>query len=29
MRFGHKDHHNIWLEPEGYDSGMYEHVKSL
>ncbi|KJA15908.1 hypothetical protein HYPSUDRAFT_47967 [Hypholoma sublateritium FD-334 SS-4] len=22
MRFGHKDHHNIWLEPEGYDSDL-------
>jgi tRNA uridine 5-carboxymethylaminomethyl modification enzyme len=21
LRFGHKDHHTIWLEPEGYDSG--------
>lgn len=21
LRFGHKDHHTVWLEPEGYDSG--------
>lgn len=21
-RFGHKDSHTIWLEPEGYDSGV-------
>ena len=29
MRFGHKDHHNVWLEPEGYDSGMCKYVKFL
>ncbi|KAF6752712.1 glucose inhibited division protein A-domain-containing protein [Ephemerocybe angulata] len=22
LRFGHKDSHNIWLEPEGYDSNV-------
>ncbi|EKM76287.1 hypothetical protein AGABI1DRAFT_102390 [Agaricus bisporus var. burnettii JB137-S8] len=22
LRFGHKDHHTIWLEPEGYDSDV-------
>jgi tRNA U34 5-carboxymethylaminomethyl modifying enzyme MnmG/GidA len=22
MRFGHKAKHTVWLEPEGYDSGM-------
>lgn len=21
-RFGHKNNHTIWLEPEGYDSGV-------
>lgn len=23
MRFGHKDNHTVWLEPEGYDSGIF------
>ena len=23
MRFGHKDSHVVWLEPEGYESGRY------
>lgn len=22
LRFGHKDHHTVWLEPEGYDSNL-------
>ncbi|PPR05019.1 hypothetical protein CVT24_010212, partial [Panaeolus cyanescens] len=22
LRFGHKDHHNVWLEPEGYDTDI-------
>jgi len=22
-RFGHKSSHTIWLEPEGYDSGLH------
>lgn len=22
LRFGHKDHHTVWLEPEGYDSDL-------
>lgn len=22
LRFGHKDHHTVWLEPEGYDSDV-------
>ncbi|TFK71025.1 glucose-inhibited division protein A subfamily [Pluteus cervinus] len=22
IRFGHKDHHRVWLEPEGYDSDV-------
>jgi tRNA uridine 5-carboxymethylaminomethyl modification enzyme len=21
LRFSHKNHHTVWLEPEGYDSG--------